>query len=153
MYSELIPIGLAWICPQDHSGKVSCRNSIVDVPIGRARAFRSKHCPFWLNFGYVVPETKYTQNLWNSLDLIIIAWLHPMFHEIRWSVFGENHRYQPRTTALYWSLSPINSDRWRANARHLWFLNSDAIGVMGPMLVTLGRCCPSLLGFSYIVML
>ena len=34
----------------------------VDMPVGR-RAFRSKHCPFWLNFGYVVPEIKYTPKL------------------------------------------------------------------------------------------
>ena len=63
MNSDLIPVGLAWICPQDHSGKVSCRNSIVDVPIGRARAFWSGNCPFWLNFGYVVPEIKYAPKL------------------------------------------------------------------------------------------
>ena len=33
------------------------------MPVDWARAFRSKHCPFWLNFGYVVPETKYTPKL------------------------------------------------------------------------------------------
>ena len=63
MNSEFIPIGLAWICPQDHSGKVSCQNSTVDIPVSRARAFLSKLCPFWLDFGYLVLEIKYTPKL------------------------------------------------------------------------------------------
>ena len=29
------------------------------MPVGRIRAFRSKQCPFWVNFGYFVPEIKY----------------------------------------------------------------------------------------------
>ena len=53
-----LPIGMAWILPHD-SGKVSCLNSIVGMPVGRTRAFRSKQCPFWLNFGYLIPEIKY----------------------------------------------------------------------------------------------
>ena len=48
--SELIPVGFAWIHPQDHSGQVSCRNSTVDMLVGRTRALQSKHCPFWLKF-------------------------------------------------------------------------------------------------------
>ena len=31
--------------------------------VGRTRAFRSKQCPFWVNFGYVVPEIKYAPKL------------------------------------------------------------------------------------------
>ena len=33
------------------------------MPVGRIRAFRSKLCPFWVNFGYVVPEIKYAPKL------------------------------------------------------------------------------------------
>ena len=33
------------------------------MPVGRTRAFRSKQCPFWVNFGYVVPEIKYAPKL------------------------------------------------------------------------------------------
>ena len=31
--------------------------------VGRTGAFRSKECPFWVKFGYVVPEIKYTPKL------------------------------------------------------------------------------------------
>ena len=60
MNSELIPIGLGWICPQDHSGKVSCQNFTIDVLVGQAQAGRPGIYPFWLKFGYVVPAIKYT---------------------------------------------------------------------------------------------
>ena len=33
------------------------------MPVGRIRAFRSKQCPLWVNFGYVVPEIKYAPKL------------------------------------------------------------------------------------------
>ena len=33
------------------------------MPVRRTLAFRSKQCPFWLNFGYVVLEIKYTPKL------------------------------------------------------------------------------------------
>ena len=33
------------------------------MPVGWTRAFRSKQCPFWVNFGYVVPEIKYAPKL------------------------------------------------------------------------------------------
>ena len=33
------------------------------MPVGRIWAFRSKPCPFWVNFGYVVPEIKYAPKL------------------------------------------------------------------------------------------
>ena len=33
------------------------------MPVGRIRAFRSKQCPFWVNFGYVVSEIKYAPKL------------------------------------------------------------------------------------------
>ena len=74
--SKLFSIGLAWILPQEHSGKVSCQNFTVDTPIGQTRAFRSKCCPFWLNFGYVVPEIKYIPKLielirYNSYGMIM----------------------------------------------------------------------------------
>ena len=46
------------------------------------------------------------QNLWNSLVIIVMAWLGPTFHEIRRSVGGENHHYQPPThTPLHLSRS------------------------------------------------
>ena len=54
---------MAWILLLDDSDKVSCLNSTVGMPIGRTRAFRSKQCLFWLNFGYVVPEIKYAPKL------------------------------------------------------------------------------------------
>ena len=47
---------MAWILPLDDSGKDSCLNSTVDMPVCRTRAFRSKQYPFRLNFGYVAPE-------------------------------------------------------------------------------------------------
>ena len=31
--------------------------------VGRIRSFWSKQCPFWVNFGYVVPEIKYAPKL------------------------------------------------------------------------------------------
>ena len=37
------------------------------------------------------------QNLWNSLIYVNLAWIWPLFHEIRRSVGGENHRYRPPT--------------------------------------------------------
>ena len=40
------------------------------------------------------------QNLWNSLVIMVMAWLGSTFHEIRWSVGGENYRYRPPTVAL-----------------------------------------------------
>jgi len=33
------------------------------MPVGRIRAFQSKQSPFWVNFGYVVPEIKYAPKL------------------------------------------------------------------------------------------
>ena len=33
------------------------------MPVGRIRAFGFKQCPFWVNFGYVVPEVKQTPKL------------------------------------------------------------------------------------------
>ena len=33
------------------------------MPVGRIRAFRSKQCLFWVNFGDVVPEIKYAPKL------------------------------------------------------------------------------------------
>ena len=39
-------------------------------------------------------KSKKYQNLWNSLVIMILAWLlWPSFHEIRRSVGGKNHRY------------------------------------------------------------
>ena len=54
---------MAWILLLDDSDKVSCLNSTVGMPIGRTRTFQFKQCPFWLNFGYVVPEIKYAPKL------------------------------------------------------------------------------------------
>ena len=51
----------------DDTGKISCKDSTESMPVGRIRAFQSKQCPFWVNFGYVVPEIKYAQKL---LELI-----------------------------------------------------------------------------------
>ena len=46
------------------------------MPVGRTRTFRTKQCPFWLNFGYVVPEIKYAPKLmelirYNGYDMIM----------------------------------------------------------------------------------
>jgi hypothetical protein len=38
------------------------------MPVGQTRAFWSKQYPFWLNFGYVVPEIKYAPKI---VELII----------------------------------------------------------------------------------
>ena len=54
---------MAWILPLCDFGKVSCQDSTESMPVGRIRAFRSKQCPFWVNFGYVVPEIKYAPKL------------------------------------------------------------------------------------------
>ena len=67
---------MAWILPLDDSGKVSCQNSTLVMPVGQTRAFQSKQCLFWVNFGYVVPEIKYTPKLvelikYNGYDMII----------------------------------------------------------------------------------
>ena len=76
MDSRKLPIALALILPLDGSGKVSCQNSTLVMPVGRTRAFQSKQCLFWVNFGYVVPEIKYTPKLvelikYNGYDMII----------------------------------------------------------------------------------
>ena len=47
----------------DDTGKISCKDSTESMPVGRIRAFRSKQCSFWANFGYVVPEIKYAPKL------------------------------------------------------------------------------------------
>ena len=47
------------------------------------------------------------QNLWNSLVIMVMAWLWPIFHEIRQSVGGENHRYRP-PTANSWNGQATN---------------------------------------------
>ena len=69
--SLLIPARAFWetthssscILPLDDTGKISSRDSIESMLVGRVRAFRSKRCPFWVNFGYVVPEIKYAPKL------------------------------------------------------------------------------------------
>ena len=65
--SNLIPIGLAWNYPQDHTRKVSCRNSIVDMPAGLG----------FTRFGSILDilslHSNMHQNLWNSLDLVNLA--------------------------------------------------------------------------------
>ena len=33
------------------------------MSVGQIRAFQYKQCPFWVNFGYVVSEIKYTPKL------------------------------------------------------------------------------------------
>ena len=37
------------------------------------------------------------QNLWNSLDLVNLAWLWPILHEMRRNVGSENHQNWPPT--------------------------------------------------------
>ena len=54
---------MAWILPLCDFGKISCQDSTESMLVGRIRAFRSKQCPFWVNFGYVVPEIKYAPKL------------------------------------------------------------------------------------------
>ena len=58
-----LPIGMDWFLPLDDTGKNTCQDSTESMPVGRIRAFRSKQCPFWVNFGYVVPEIKYAPKL------------------------------------------------------------------------------------------
>ena len=57
-----LPIGMAWIPPLCDFGKVSCQDSTESMP-GLIWAFWSKQRPFWVKFGYVVPEVKWTPKL------------------------------------------------------------------------------------------
>ena len=50
------------------------------------------------------------QNLWNSLVVMVMAWIRPTFHEIRRSVGGENHRYRPPTTIHFSILTHGSED-------------------------------------------
>ena len=57
------------------------------------------------------------QNLWNSLVIMVMAWLWPIFHEIRRSIGGENHRYRPPThphsqTLLARAIRSKKSEAW-----------------------------------------
>ena len=63
MHSGKLPIGMTLFLPLDDISKISCRDSTESMPVSRIRAFRSKQCPFWVNFRYVVPEIKYAPKL------------------------------------------------------------------------------------------
>ena len=56
------------------------------------------------------------QNFWNSLDIMVMAWLWPMFHEIRRSVGGENLRYRlpthPHSQTLLAPSNKVESEAW-----------------------------------------
>jgi len=54
---------MAWFLPLDYTGKISCQDSTEHMPVCRIQAFWSKQCPFWVYFGYVVPEIKYAPKL------------------------------------------------------------------------------------------
>ena len=58
VYFWIQPIKMAWILPLCDFGKVSCQDSTESMPVGRIQAFQSKQRPFWVKFGYVVPEIK-----------------------------------------------------------------------------------------------
>ena len=58
VYFWVQPDEMACILPLCDFGKVSCQDSTESVPVSRIRAFLSKQHPFWVNFGYVVPEVK-----------------------------------------------------------------------------------------------
>jgi hypothetical protein len=75
-------------------------NSHAKIPqkVCRSAGF-GPSCPNSVCFGsnldmLFLRSNKY-QNLWNSLDIMVMAWLWPSFHEIRRRVVGKNHRYQP----------------------------------------------------------
>ena len=53
---------------------------------------------FGSNLDMLFQKSNKHQNLWNSLVIMVMAWLGPTFHEIRQSVGGENYRYRPPTT-------------------------------------------------------
>ena len=63
------------------------------------------------------------QNLWNSLVIMVMAWLGPIVDEIRQSVGGENHRYRlpthPHGQTL---LAPSNKVKKRVKTG---FMNSN----------------------------
>ena len=69
--SLLIPILAFWKVthwiglnsPSRYIGKVSCQDSTVSMPVSQTRAFWSKQRRFWVKFGYVVLEIKYTPKL------------------------------------------------------------------------------------------
>ena len=88
---------MAWILPLCDFGKVSCQDSTESMPVGRIRAFRSIQCPFGSILDMLFLRSNMHQNLWNSLDIMVVAWLWPLFYEIRRSVGGENQRYWPST--------------------------------------------------------
>ena len=50
---------------------------------------------FGSNLDMLFLKSNKHQNLWNSLVIMVMAWLGPIFHEIRRSVGGENLRYRP----------------------------------------------------------
>jgi len=52
---------------------------------------------FGSNLDLLFLKSNRHQNLWNSLVIMILAWLWSNFHEIRRIVGGENHRYRPPT--------------------------------------------------------
>ena len=59
------------------------------------------------------------QNLWNSLVIMVMAWLWPTFHEIRRSIGAGNHRYRPPTHPHNQTLlAPSNKVEKRANRFH-----------------------------------
>jgi hypothetical protein len=63
------------------------------------------------------------QNLWKSLVIMVMAWLWPIFHEIRRSVGGENHQYRPPTHPHSQTLlAPSNKVEKRAKTG---FMNSN----------------------------
>ena len=83
---------MAWILPLCDFGKISCQDSTESMPVGRIRSVR-----FGSNLDMSSQRSNKHQNLWNSLVVMVMAWLNPTFHEIRRSVGGENHRYRPPT--------------------------------------------------------
>ena len=50
---------------------------------------------FGSNLDMLFLKSNKHQNLWNSLVIMVMAWLRPTFHEIRRSIGGENHCYRP----------------------------------------------------------
>ena len=55
---------------------------------------------FGSNLDMLFLKSNKHQNLWNSLVIMVMAWLGPIFHEIKQSVGSENHRYRPPTMSI-----------------------------------------------------
>ena len=83
------------------------------MPVGWIRASRSKQCPFWVNFGYVVPEVKYAPKL---VELI------------RYNGYGMVMTYVSWNQAKCLSVKIIGIDRQHSAAASAYWTGAHSVG-------------------------